>query len=86
MRGQELLKQVFPIYLVTLEIIRMCLFDLFFVLMRLAGISVPMMQYTTKIVCNSMTYNYINDKYLAAVLQLLGNLFSCYNNNYITKL
>ena len=42
-RGLEVLNQVFRIYLVTLIIILMFLFALFFFLVWLAGISVPVM-------------------------------------------
>ena len=45
-RGAYVMNQVFSIYLVTLKIIIMFLFYLFFVFIRSSGISVPVIQYT----------------------------------------
>ena len=53
LRGLEVLNQVFPIYLVTLKIIIMFLSALFLILTLLAGISVPVIQQTIKIMIQS---------------------------------
>ena len=54
LRGLEVMNQIIPIYLVSLKKIIMFLFNLLFILVCLAGITISVMQYTIKVGCGSL--------------------------------